>query len=71
MKKLLLYMLIFWLTLTFGESMLFSKFRTEFQWNTEAFRPYEYYYISQVDPWDKKLDFLKSSALSMGLEVHF
>jgi hypothetical protein len=51
--------------------MLFSKFRTEFQWNTEAFRPYEYYYISQVDPWDKKLDFLKSSALSMGLEVHF
>jgi hypothetical protein len=48
----------------------FLLFRSEFQWNSEAFGPYEYYTISQVDPWDKKLDFLHSSAFSVGLDIH-
>jgi hypothetical protein len=49
----------------------FLVIRSEFQWNTELYTNREYYYDYWVHPWDKKLDFLKSSALSMGLEIHF
>jgi hypothetical protein len=41
--------------------------RSEFQWNSES----SGFSTTQVDPLERQSDFLHSSALSMGLEIHF
>lgn len=46
--------------------------RTEFQWNSESYGQDDYYLDYWSNRWDKKeVDVLHSSALSMGLEIHF
>lgn len=46
--------------------------RTEFQWNSESYEHYDYYDEYWDDPGSYgKLDFLSSSSLSGGLEIHF
>jgi hypothetical protein len=62
------------LVLDMGIKVPISRFlfiRSEFQWNTELYTNREYYNDYWVHPWDIKWDFLHSSALSMGLEIHF
>ncbi len=62
------------LVLDVGIKVPISRFlliRTEFQWNSESYGPYEFY-TPQIDPLGyRQSDLLHSSALSMGLEIHF